>query len=271
VPLDSRGVAVTDQMAVFIDEIHQANMQIEQCLLKALEPNDRMLVAEDGREMCTRKIVFMFATTDRGDLFDALDTRTVKVNLRLYSRSEVAQIVHLNYPKWSLKACELVAKFCGSIPREALAFARDMEIERKMTGETSAVKLAEIVRQDHRIDEHGLTQQRLDILTALGQAPISRNRLGSIAQCKDAELQKFILPALLAKTPDREQPLITVSSKGYTITPEGLKELTLRKIPNQGIDAIPKSVRCLFPLNDPEDQPQAADSRPLSVPFKRNA
>ena len=254
-------VNIAPRFLLFIDEVHQITNAIEQCLLKALEPNDRLLVSEDGREIDTRNIVFAFATTDRGDLFDALDTRTVKIQLRLYSESEVSQIVQLNFPKWPSVVCDLVAKYNPTIPREALAFARDMELEARMTGNRDFQSVAELIATDHRIDPHGMTEQRLAILTALGQSPISRGRLRHVASVKDAELQKFVLPPMLASLPDRPMPLVTVSNKGYTITPAGLLELDKREIPNQGQQAIPESVRTLFPMDEPKDDNQVSEFR----------
>lgn len=251
---------IPPRIAIFIDEIHQISRSMEQALLKALEPGDRLLVSEDGRELDTSRFVFLFATTDRGDLFDALDTRTVKISLNLYSREQIAKIVQANF-NWNHEACKLVSHYCGTIPREALQFARDMQTEAEMTGSRDYREIAEIVAKDHSIDEYGMTKARLDILTALGQAPVSRGRIRHICGVKDAELQKFILPPLVSVTPDQTEPLLTVSNKGYTITPAGLAELNKREIPNQGIDAIPKQVRSLF--NFPEVEKEASKPRTL--------
>ena len=258
------------RIAIFIDEVHQISNSLEQALLKALEPGDRELVAEDGRKVDTSRFVFMVCTTDRGDLFDALDTRTVKISLSLYSKAQVAQIVKLNFPKWQREACERVAHYCGNVPREALAFARDVQTEFEMTGNNNFVELCEIVATDHKIDSHGMTEARLAILTALGQAPISRSRIRHVCNVKDAELQKFILPPLLAKMPDAEMPLLTVSNKGYTITPAGLLELDKRDIPNRGDEAIPKTVRTQFRMDDCDDKPSESDTVRFGD-FKRKA
>lgn len=242
----------TPRLVIFIDEVHQISNAIEQALLKALEPNDRLLVSEDGRKVDTSRFVFMFATTDRGDLFDALDTRTVKISLQMYSQDEIAQIVKLNYPAWNVEACKLVAMYNPTFPREALAFARAVSKESKRTGNNNAQQVARTIAKQFHIDEFGMTQQRLSILTVLGQAPIARSRIRHVANVKDSELQKFVLPPLLCSTPDREMPLVTVSNKGYTITPAGLAELDKRNIPNRGSEAIPKAVRMLFPDSEEE-------------------
>jgi len=59
-------------------------------------------------------------------------------------------------------------------------------------------------------------------------------------------LQKYIMPPLLSRTPDQVIPLVTVCSKGYSITKSGLDELDKRNIPNRGYKAMPTSVRNTF-------------------------
>lgn len=234
-------------MIVFIDEVHNLREQVVQGMLKATEPKDRMMVTEEGYSVDTTNVCFMIATTERGEIFDAFDTRFQKISLRLYSKAEMAQIIKMNNPDFSDKTCEIVAKYCTHVPREALAFAKDMRIEADMSmTRTTWAEVAQRVAKDHGIDEHGMTYQRLDILKALGRSPMSAAQLPFVAQAKEAELQRFILPPLQAVTPDQPMPLITVSSKGYTITPAGLAELDKRGIPNLGIRAMPEQTRQTF-------------------------
>ena len=54
------------------------------------------------------------------------------------------------------------------------------------------------------------------------------------------------MPPLLAKTPDQSIPLVTVCTRGYSITPAGLAELDKRGISNRGFMAMPESVRSIF-------------------------
>lgn len=231
-------------MVVFIDEVHNLKNSVVQGLLKATEPNDRVMVTEDGYEVCTRKVCWMIATTDRGDLFDAFDTRFQKVNLRLYSREEMASIIRMNNPDWDEEVCSLVAKYNSQVPREALAFARDMRVEREMVdGSWEDVALS--VARDHEIDEHGMTFKRVEILRALGQGPVSSSQLPFTIHVKEEELRKFIMPPLMGRTPDQE-PMVTVSSRGYTITMAGLAELDRRGIPHRGLNAMPEQVRQVY-------------------------
>lgn len=230
---------------VFIDEVHNLKNSVVQGLLKATEPNDRLLLTEDGVNMNTSKICWMIATTDRGDLFDAFDTRFQKVYLRLYSKKEMSSIIKMNNPDWSDKICDLVATYNSQVPREALAFARDMRVEHEMNPSDWS-EVAKIVAKDHSIDEFGMTYSRLEVLKALGQSTMSASQLPFVVHVKEEELRKYIMPPLLSRTPDQLIPLVTVCSKGYAITKSGLDELDKRKIPNRGFKAMPNSVRDTF-------------------------
>jgi hypothetical protein len=221
---------------VFIDEVHALSTSVVQGLLKATEPKDAILVTERGITVDCKNIHWMIATTDRGKLFDAFDTRFTKCILNLYTKEEVAQVVQTQNPDWELSICRLVAHYCGRIPREALAFAREMQLEFNMNPNLHWPQVASRVAEDNEIDELGMTYKRRDILAALGQGPISEKRLAIIACVKAEELEKFIMPWLLANTD--EGSLVNVSRSGYTITEAGLKELNIRKIPHKGMEAI---------------------------------
>lgn len=222
---------------VFIDEVHALAAPVVDGLLKATEHNDGILVTERGITADCKKVHWMIATTDRGKLFDAFDTRFTKCILNLYTKEEVAKIVQVNNPDWGIDVCRLVAHFCGRVPREALAFAREMRLEHNMNPYDNWTKTAHTVAEDNEIDPFGMSYKRLAILKALGHGPVAEKRLPIIAGAKAEELEKFILPWLLATTDD-QAALISVTHKGYTITESGLKELDLRRIPNNGKGAM---------------------------------
>lgn len=239
------GGYILPPMVIFIDEVHNLRKSVVQGLLKATEPNDRSMVTEEGFRVDTSHVCWMIATTDRGDLFDAFDTRFQKVNLRLYTKKEMARIIKLNNPDWEDSTCMLVAKYNSHVPREALAFARDMRVEYEMNGEVSWDEAAALVAKDHGIDKFGMTEARVEVLKALGQRPISAAQLQYVVHVKEDELRKFIMPPLLARTPD-QQPLVTVSTRGYTITLEGIAELDKRGLPHRGLDAMPSQIRQMY-------------------------
>lgn len=228
---------------VFIDEVHALKNSVVQGLLKATEHDDAELETESGYILDTRNICWIIATTDRGLLFDAFDTRFEKVQLSLFSKKEMAKIVKSRFPELPDEACDLISFFNGSIPREALSFTRDVVTAKKMyrkSWEETVKKIAE----EREIDEFGMTKQRVKILTALGERSIATPQLSRIAGCKPDELQKFIMPALSTTNPDQPEPFVIMSQgRGYCITPAGLKELDKRNIPNSGLRAIPKAIR----------------------------
>lgn len=240
---------VPPPMVVFIDEVHNLKQNVVQGLLKATEPTDRIMITEEGCEVSTKNICWMIATTDRGDLFDAFDTRFQKVTLRLYSRREMASIIKMSNPDWDDDVCLLVAKYNSQVPREALAFARDMRVEHEIDPKDWR-DVAKTVAEDHGIDPFGMTYVRVEILRALGQNPVSASQLPFVAHVKEDELKKYIMPPLLAKTPDQQIPLVTVTSKGYTITSAGLEELNKRGVSNRGLLAIPESIRQTYEVKN---------------------
>ena len=222
---DDQGLIIVPPCIVFIDEVHSLRNNIVQGLLKATEKSDNKLIVEGGWVVDCKNICWHIATTDRGSLFDAFDTRFNKVNLRLYSRQEIAMIVKINHPDWSDETCELVARYAGHVPREALAFASEMQLEYNLNG-GDWDEIASTIADDNEIDEYGMTYQRRKILVALHHQPISRNRMATVAGCKEEELEKFVMPPLLAETPDRPA-LVEVSTRGYRLTEEG--QLEVRK------------------------------------------
>lgn len=227
---------VSPPVNVFFDEVHALAPNIVQGLLKATEKKDRILVTEEGVTLDCRYVHWVIATTDRGRLFDAFDTRFTRIQLGFYKKEEIARIVHFNYPEIPMDACTLAAHYAGKVPREAIAFASEMKLEYAMyPGDWSAV--AHKVAQENDIDEHGMTGQRVKVIAALGQGPVAANRLPFSVGVKVEELEKFILPWLMEPT-EEAPPLVSVTSRGYTITEAGLEELDKRQIQHKGKDAL---------------------------------
>ena len=217
---------ILPSMIVFIDEVHLLRSKLSQALLKATEPKDRMLVTELGWTADCRDICWIVATTDRGLLFDAFDTRFVKVPMLPYTLKQIAQIVKQAYPAWSTAICEEIAKYGGRNARETLALAKDIELEGRMNG---GVDLAVVntVRGEHGIDKFGMTEQRVEILKALQEGPVSKQRLCYAANCKLEELEKYVLPVLETSTPDLPS-CVAVCSRGCELTQQGIEELRKR-------------------------------------------
>jgi Holliday junction resolvasome RuvABC ATP-dependent DNA helicase subunit len=211
-------------IVIFIDEIHLLKDRIVQALLKATEPKDRTMVTEKGWTVDCQHVFWVIATTERGKINTAFDTRFTKITLNPYTPEEVAQIVNLKYNDWSMEKCRFVTKYGGTIPREVLPFAEDIQLALKMNGEDNWKKTIIEVAKQHGIDEYGMSFQRIEILKALAKEPISKNRLCFIAKVQEEELQEFIMPTLLTSS------LVDIDSRGYFITDEGRQELNKRGI-----------------------------------------
>lgn len=227
-------------MVVFIDEVHALSNAVVQGLLKATEYNDGVMVTESGVVVNCRNVGWVIATTDEGRLFDAFRTRFTPVNLKYLSKGEIAQIVKLANPDWTDEVCGLVAHYNSRVPRKALEFARYMRLVRQMEPERDWPSLARSVAADEGIDEHGMHETHLRILRALGQGPVAKNRIVNVAGAKLEEVERFLMPWLLTETDD-QAALVTVTNKGYTITPAGLAELERRGIDHKGEAALARA------------------------------
>lgn len=213
---------------IFIDEVHALSSGVVDGLLKATEYNDSSLSTESGIVCDTYNVTWAIATTDEGKLFEAFRTRFSPIVLKLLNKKEISQIVKLANPEWDRELCDLVSHYNSRIPRKALEFARYMKMVKKMKPDLTWDEIATEVANDEGIDEYGMHEMHLRILKALESGPIAKNRISLIAGRKDEEVEKYILPWLLTETDD-QPALICVTAKGYTITEDGLAELSRRK------------------------------------------
>ena len=223
---------------VFIDEVHALSRNLVPELLKASEPKDGMLTIENGWFADCRKVCWVIATTDRGRLFPALDNRFRKIHLELYGADDIARIIQLDRPHWNLPLCQLAASYCGRVPRKALAFAADMETEweQKGGGGLGGDRCTGRPQPRHR-------PFRADPSTAQRPGGVGaargglQGRMADHAGCGIEELEKFVMPALLAVTADAPA-MVAVTNKGYAITWRGIEELERRGIPHRGTEVV---------------------------------
>ena len=234
------GNIVLPPMVILLDESHAFNDNVIQSLLKATDRNDATL-SINGTTLDCKNVCWHFATTDLGKMFDAFITRFERVNLRLYTKNEIAKIIQKNNNDWNESICMMVANYCNRIPRESLAFA---ELVRKAYkfNLTTWEEAAAAVAKKKGIDEYGMTIQRLNVLIALGQRPLSVNQLCATVGCKDEELRKLILPWLLESTPDQNS-YVSITNRHH-ITKEGLAELDKRGIKHKGEAALCTADKC---------------------------
>jgi Holliday junction resolvasome RuvABC ATP-dependent DNA helicase subunit len=225
-------------MIVFIDEAHCLCRAVQDALLKAVEPNDRILATEDGYSLDCWRMGWVLATTHPGELLEALVNRFRRIKLQLYKKEEIAQIVKVAYPQWDISLCRLIAYYSPRVPREALDLAREVA-ENQRIGNRDWNEAAAEVAKDNGIDQWGMDRDRLAILTALGQGPMSLSRLAQAAQCDEATCRDRYLPPLT--TPAEGPALVQVSHRHF-ITEAGLAELDKRGIDNVGRRALPRQV-----------------------------
>jgi Holliday junction resolvasome RuvABC ATP-dependent DNA helicase subunit len=238
IEMDRSGHFVLPPCIIFIDEVHALNDNIVQGLLKATEYTDAILVTESRKKACCFNVCWIIATTDEGRLFEAFRTRFSPINLKYLAKSDVARIVKLAHPELSDEVCNLVAYYNSRIPRKALEFTRYMKLVKNMDGR-SWEEVARQVAEDEGIDQWGMHETHLRILRSLGQGPVSQKRIVNVAGRKQEEVERFIMPWLLTETEDAPA-LVTVTSRGYTITEEGISELNRRGIEHRGQKALAK-------------------------------
>lgn len=220
---------------VFIDEVHSLNRVLQNGLLKAIEPKDRVLITESRQYVNTKNVCFMIATTDPADLFDAFLGRFTEISLNPYTKKEVAQIVQLNFPEWGPKECALAAHFQPRLPRKAIEFAKEMDMEKSINEHKSWHEIALQVADENQIDVHGMPNKHLDLLKFVSCRAYSKERVAIALNIREKELKSVVLPCLMNPTPD-SPALVTISTGGIRLTYDGYLELKKRKM----VRSVPK-------------------------------
>ena len=220
---------------ILIDEAHLMPKEVQGGLLSATEKDDHCLVTGEGVVLDTENICWLLATTDRGKLGSALDSRFVKAYLKPSNQYELAVIIKRNRPAVPLESCEMIALYSGRMAREAIDFATEVIAERRRSS-CDWIDAVETIRKEHGIDEHGMPAAHLAILKALARlGPISKHALRDIANCEVEELDEYVLPLL------RRDGLVQTTSRGVGITAAGVAELEKRGLKHGGTRVLPKS------------------------------
>jgi Holliday junction resolvasome RuvABC ATP-dependent DNA helicase subunit len=219
---------------VLIDEAHQMPRDVQGGLLTATEKDDHRLVTGQGVILDTENVCWILATTDRGRLGTALDSRFVKAYLKPYTVAEMAVIIQRKRQQVPFDVCGKIALYCGRMAREALDFATEVIAEQYRSG-GDWMAAVETIREEQGIDEFGMPEVYLSILKALGnRGPISKNGLRDIARCEVEELDEYILPVM------RQLGLVQTTSRGVCITAAGLAELEKRGVGHGQLGVIPQ-------------------------------
>lgn len=241
------GSFISPSMIIIIDEAHALNRKLMKGgLLNAMELDDGWMavvppgVKADAFMVDCRNVCWFICTTDRGLLFDAFDTRLTHINWHPAGEDEIGKIVKQKMDKYFTKGeiassmPEEVARMVYQYrraPRNAIAFARKVIQERDMTN-CSWVDAVKAIAKDMGLNEYGMTMKQVKVLTAVGQRPISKNNLVTVAGCRIEELEKFVLPELMDYAGGG--PFMASTSKGTMITRAGVKRLDEMKIQHKG-------------------------------------
>lgn len=251
VPHKKRADYTLPPMLIFFDEAHKLPMgMMKGSLLNAMEPDDAIMVVKQpgvkGSSFTVDcwNVCWCAATTDRGDLFDAFESRltnpiqwapaTDKELPRMIKQGLDAKVkseeISTSPP---IEACEIIARY-QKVPRLAIhGFGVKVVQQKQFSPSDTWEEAAESVAKMSGIDEGGLTKRQVSILTALGQRPIAEGRLGDICGCRLKEVQRYELPGL--QQYHYGGPfIVSVSGKGMCITKAGLAQLEKRSIGHGG-------------------------------------
>jgi len=214
----------------FIDEIHSLKGGIVMGMLKALENKDRMLTTPEAYLDCSN-VLWMGATTERGDLFEPFESRFFGVRLVPYTLEELTEIIGVDFPKWNDEERCAAAIRGGRVTRQILDFASAAERNANRKGCSRLESIANVGSQKG-VDEFGMSTQQLSILQALARkhpGGMDYTQLCRVAACQREELKTYILPTLTMASADY-QPRVRWTGRSHYITREGMDELRKRNL-----------------------------------------
>ena len=203
-------------MLVFIDEVHQLSVKVQDSLLTVLEPKDRMLRAS-AETIDAGEVSFMIATTDWGRLREPLRSRVRRIDLKPYSKEEVARMLSIQ-TRLAFEATDgsfdidpaaarlgedslgAIATAARAVPRTAISFLREIGMALE-TGDLASPDLQsvwEYLQQKIPCDRNGLTPQDLDYLRVLsdrGSAGLDNlaTELGTERSNVENEIEPFLV------------------------------------------------------------------------------
>lgn len=212
---------------VFIDEVHALSEYMVNGILKATEFNDATLVTESGEMFDCSNVCWFIGTTEEGQLFDAFRSRFSPLQLNYLTKKEISKIIKISHSDLDENVCDLISFYNSRMPRKALEFTRYLKLKKNMQPELSYEDLCHEIAKEEGIDEHGMSVVHLNVLKALKDAPVAKNRLTTLIGKKIEEVENYIMPVLLSSTEDQAS-MVRVTNKGYEITANGTNELKKR-------------------------------------------
>ncbi len=208
-------------LIIFIDEVHLVPKSVQESLLTMLEAMDRTVILSD-QVAKMNKATFLFATTRASQVDAAFRSRCAEVQLREYTKSEVAEILRRRISEeWPEDIHLEIAKLGRCVPRVAIELARELETEITVSEhpERSLEEHLEEVQKAREIDVLGLTltdRQYLTVLEKEGK-PVGEKAIINILGAVDKDrIINEIEPFL------RRLGFIKLGGQGREITPEGI-------------------------------------------------
>lgn len=236
---------------VFFDEAHELRSSLMKgSLLNAMEPDDATMIIKspgikgDILKVDCYNVCWIAATTERGDLFDAFESRlTTAIEWQPAEGEELIKIIKAGLKKKAAngeidfcppdEVCKLISQY-QKVPRLAIhGFGTKVVQQKVFMPSCSWEECCKIVANDIGMNQFGLTQKQVAILTALGQRPIAEARLAEIARCRVAQVKAYELPTLM-QYHGNGPFVVSLSGKGMAITKHGLNLLDRMGISHNG-------------------------------------
>lgn len=236
---------------VFFDEAHELRTSLMKgALLNAMEPDDAyMVIKQPGSKGSTHRVdcyevCWVAATTDRGDLFDAFDSRlTTAIEWASADGEELTGIIEAGLNKKvrtgelpfapPREVCKLIAQY-QKVPRLAIhGFGAKVVQQKDYIPSHTWEECCQIVASDIGLNQFGFTKKQTAILAALGKRPIAEGRLSEIAQCRVSEVKKYVMPGLMQYVGGGPY-VVSVTGRGMCLTRAGLRLLEKMGISHRG-------------------------------------
>jgi MoxR-like ATPase len=214
-------------LIVFVDEVHLVPRPVQESLLTMLEAADRSVTLSD-RVASMNRTTFLFATTRASDVDAAFRSRCSEVQLKEYTREQVAEIVRLRFPHtWPESVYLAIAQLGRRVPRIALELAKELETAITVAEDPTLTVQQHLddVRRARELDELGLTLTDVNYLSHLSREnrPVGEqtilNMLGTVDRDRVVdEIEPFL----------RSLGFMRFGPRGREITEEGKNYLVDR-------------------------------------------
>lgn len=209
------GHFVVPPIIVLVDDFERLDPTLRGTFAANL--SKQQIVTEKGWTFEIGNIAWILATSDSRS-FDAFIGRLSRIDLKLYSRLELAMIAMRHFPGHPAEFYTAATERWFCLPTEILTFAQTMLTEQQMRPSKSWPEVAAIVAADLGIDDLGFTKTRKAIVNLLADGKcLTLAELADAVCSSETELRRIHLVPLLAETPDRPN-ILTETSSGISLS-----------------------------------------------------